>query len=156
MGLTFPSGPKSRVESLQLEAWSDSDFAQDQETRKSVSGQIIKVNGGVIAWRSSLQKSVSLSTCESKLVTICEAVKTSQWIANILEELQITVTVSVLADTTAAIRLVKGPELHARSKHTCIFFIRECYEAGRFQIDYVPRGEQIPDICTKPLPKATF
>ena len=158
MSLIFPAGDSQLDSRLELDVFCDSDYAQDSETRRSVSGLIVKLSGAIISWRSSLQKSVSLSTCESELVSICEAVKTSQWLRHVLEQADFQVTVTVHADNTAAIRLVKGPELHAKSKHISIrtFYVRECYEANQFTIDYVPSAEQLADICTKPLAKGTF
>ncbi len=43
----------------EIKAYSDSDFAGDTDTRKSVSGFIIYLCGAAIAWTSKGQKSVS-------------------------------------------------------------------------------------------------
>lgn len=46
-------------------------------------------------------------------------------------------------DNQSAIRLVKNPKMHKRTKLT-------------FKIDYVPSEQQLADILTKPLPRKRF
>ena len=53
-----------------LEALSDSDFANDQDTRYSVYGYIIYFCGIPVAWKSKSMKSVVLSTTEAEYVTV--------------------------------------------------------------------------------------
>lgn len=61
-------------------------------------------------------------------------------------------------DNQSAIRLVKNPEFHKRTKHIDVryHFIREKYEAGMFELTYVSSDEQLADIFTKPLPRRRF
>ena len=59
----------------QLEAFSDSDFANDKETRISVYGYVIYFCGVPVAWKSKSMKSVVLSTTEVEYVAISEVVK---------------------------------------------------------------------------------
>ena len=54
----------------QLEALSDSDFANDKETRISVDGYIVFFCGVPIAWKSKSMKSVVLSTTETEYVLV--------------------------------------------------------------------------------------
>ena len=49
-----------------LQVFSDSDYAAD-ETRRSTSGVVIMLNGGPIAWTSTLGKTVATSTCEAEV-----------------------------------------------------------------------------------------
>ena len=44
--------------------YSDADYAGDNDTRKSMTGYIVIINGAVIAWNSRSQKTVTLSTTE--------------------------------------------------------------------------------------------
>ena len=57
-----------------IEAYSDSDYAGDRDTRRSVSGYIIMVNGCVVLWRSRGQKSVTLSSSEAEYIAASETV----------------------------------------------------------------------------------
>ena len=53
-----------------LEALSDSDFANDKDTRYSVYGYIIYFCGIPVAWKSKSMKSVVLSTTEAEYVAV--------------------------------------------------------------------------------------
>jgi hypothetical protein len=55
--------------------WSDSDYAMDTDTRKSISGSAVFLEGAPVVMRSSGQKSMTLSMTEAELAA---AVKTSQ------------------------------------------------------------------------------
>ena len=58
-----------------LEALSDSDYANDKDTRCSVYGYIIYFCGVPVAWKSKSMKSVMLSTTEAEYVAVSEMVK---------------------------------------------------------------------------------
>jgi hypothetical protein len=45
-----------------LEAYTDSDWASDPNTRKSTTGDLVKLAGGIFAWNSCAQKTVALSS----------------------------------------------------------------------------------------------
>lgn len=61
-------------------------------------------------------------------------------------------------DNQSAIRLVKNPEFHKRSKHIEIryHFIREQFEKGFFNLDYIASNKMMADILTKSLPREKF
>lgn len=61
-------------------------------------------------------------------------------------------------DNQSAIRLVKNPEYHKRSKHIDIryHFVREKYEEGIFSLDYISTDNMVADIFTKSLPTQRF
>lgn len=61
-------------------------------------------------------------------------------------------------DNQSAIKLIKNPEFHKRSKHIEVryHFVRQLYEEGVFALQYIHTNEQIADICTKPLSKTRF
>ena len=50
-----------------LQTFADSDYAGD-ETRKSTYGTVILMNGGPIAWSSTMGKTIAMSTCEAEIV----------------------------------------------------------------------------------------
>ena len=58
-----------------LKALSDSDFANDKETRISVYGYIVFFCGVPIAWKSKSMKSVVLSPAEAECAAVSEEVK---------------------------------------------------------------------------------
>lgn len=61
-------------------------------------------------------------------------------------------------DNQSAIRLVKNPEFHKRTKHIDVnyHFIREKYEEGMFELNYVSTNEQLAIILTKAIGRDRF
>ena len=57
-------------EGMQFQAYADADYASDVDTRKSVSGYILQFQGAPISWLATLQKSVTLSTCEAEVMAL--------------------------------------------------------------------------------------
>ena len=51
-----------------LSGWVDSDFASDIDTRKSVTGHLMVLNGGPVSWKASRQGGVTLSSSEAELM----------------------------------------------------------------------------------------
>lgn len=115
-----------------LLGYSDADYAGDIMTRRSTSGFAFMYGNGIVSWCSERQKSVSLSTTESEYIAASNAIKELVWLKRILEEMLSNEVedVKFYMDNQSAIRLVKNPEFHKRSKHIDIryHFIREKFE----------------------------
>lgn len=62
-----------------LHGYSDSDFASDVITRRSVSGFVFKMAGGAISWRSKKQDFTAQSTLEAEFVSMSFAVREAVW-----------------------------------------------------------------------------
>jgi hypothetical protein len=69
---------------VKLEVYCDSDYAVDKETRRSVTGYVIFMDGSPISWRSKGQKNVTLSTTEAEYVALSEATRELKFIHQIL------------------------------------------------------------------------
>lgn len=142
---------------LVLCGYSDADYAGDVETRRSTSGYAFIFGGGIISWGSRRQKSVALSTTESEYMAASEAAKELVWLQSLLSELMVVKLQAPVfyMDNQSAIRLVKNPEFHKRTKHIDVAYhsIREKWEDGFFDLKYVATDEQVADIMTKALPR---
>ncbi len=68
----YDFGPDKRNK---LGGWVDSDFASDIDSRKSMTGYLMSLNGGPISWKSSRQDGVTLISNEVEFV---ETNQTSQ------------------------------------------------------------------------------
>ncbi|KAI0993354.1 hypothetical protein K3495_g14830 [Podosphaera aphanis] len=88
--ITFNYGPQSLNISPDKKAilFSDSDYASDVTTRRSVSGYILMLGGGPVCWQSRRQKSVATSTAEAEYVAIYEASKLAVWFNRFVKELR--------------------------------------------------------------------
>lgn len=150
----------SKRENLNLIGFSDSDYAADMDTRRSTSGYIFKLANGPITWMSKRQSCVSLSTTEAEYIAACLAVKESIWIRKLLHDVGYINDnpTTIYIDNQSAIKLVKNPEFHCRTKHIDVrfHFIREKYDNKEIDVEYICTRDQIADLFTKALPKERF
>ena len=144
----------------EIKAYSDSDFAGDTDTRKSVSGYIIYLNGAAIAWRSKGQKSVSLSSTEAEYMAISEVAMEILYIVGILKFLDVKISypIEVNVDNIGAVYLSKNATTGNRTKHidTRYHFVREYIEDGIVKVVFVRSEDNDADIFTKNLNGETF
>ena len=155
LGLFYPSNTM-----LELKAFSDSDYANCPITRKSISGNIVKLSSATISWRSKKQKSVSTSTAEAEYQALSLATKQLIWTANAIRELTgpLPKTPIIYCDNKAAIDIAVNQKISDRSKHIDVHyhFIREQIERGTLFLLPVSSANNLSDICTKGLPGQTF
>jgi hypothetical protein len=153
-GITY-----SKSAGIKITAYCDSDWGNDPETRRSKTGYVIIVAGGVIAWQTKAQKSVALSSCEAELYALCEAVKEIMWLSSFLTELGVQFELPILhCDNRGAIALAQNPVGHQRSKHINIryYFVREAIANGVLKVEYVATSENLADIFTKSTVAVVF
>jgi hypothetical protein len=131
----------------------DSDFAGDQDTRISVGGYILYLNGVPISWRSKSQKGVTMSSTEAEYVAVSELVKSIKFVIQLLGELGIIVKIpiKIYMDNIGAIHLVNNRKTGNRTKHIDIahHFIREHIEDGVVEVEFVRSEENDSDVFTK-------
>lgn len=155
-GIEYRSGGSES----ELIGFSDSDYANDIETRRSTTGYICFLSNGPITWSAQRQKMVTLSTTESEYVAASAATKEIMWIRTLLDDVGCSCdkATTLYIDNQSAIRLVKNPEFHKRTKHIDIryHFIREKVTEGKLVVEYVPTELQRADILTKALPTDRF
>ncbi len=60
---------------LITEGFADADWAGCRVTRKSTSGIVFLIAGGVVCWKSKKQSCVATSTCEAEYIACCLAAK---------------------------------------------------------------------------------
>jgi hypothetical protein len=138
-----------------LLAFSDSDFAADMHTRRSITGYAFILNGGAISWSSKLQPTVAVSTAESEYMAASSTVKESIWIRCLLFTFDIhMLPVVIQTDNQAALALVKNPILSTQSKHidVQIHFARERFLRGEVSFVYCPTANMAADFLTKSVP----
>ena len=140
-------------------AFSDSDFAGDRETRRSVYGYFVYFCGIPFAWKSKGMRSVVLSTTEAEYIALSEVVK-EIFIIQLLSTMNVNVEVpiTIYVDNVVAIWLSNNRTTSERTKHVHIrtAFVKEYQEEGRILIKYVKSEENDADIHTKNTPNTTF
>ena len=131
-GIEFRDGGSK----LRVIGYSDEDYASDIETRKSTTGYLLELAGGSVTWSSQRQRIVTLSTTESEYVAAAAAAKEAIWLRKLMRDIGcLSAGATVInVDNQSAIKLVKNPEYHKRTKHIDIryHYIRKKYNENEF------------------------
>jgi hypothetical protein len=101
-----------------LEVFSDSDYTVDKETRQSVTGYVIFLDGSPILWRSRGQKSVTLLTTQAEYVAMSETVREVEFINQLLQNMnaQVSLPIKVNANNIGDIFNQKEKNTTERTK----------------------------------------
>ncbi|XP_033230350.1 secreted RxLR effector protein 161-like [Belonocnema kinseyi] len=110
---------KSCGSKLELRGYSDADYAGDVVMRRSTTGYVFMLAGGPITWSSQRQKLVTLSTTETEYFAAATATKEAVWLRKLLDDIgfQAAGASALFVDNQSAIKLIKNPEFHKRTKH---------------------------------------
>ncbi len=145
-----------------LESYTNSNWAEDQDIRRSISEYAFNVDSGVISWSSKRQFIVTLSICEIEYTRQILAAKEVIWLRNLMTQLTCDVEYSqammIYENNQNAIALTKNSQFHARIKHIDIqiHFIREKVIEGFIDLAYVSIDQMIADDLTKSLVRDKF
>jgi hypothetical protein len=153
-GLWYPKGT-----SFSLCGYTDSDWAGDQDDRKSTSGACQFLGRSLVCWSSKKQNCISLSTAEAEYVAAASGCTQLLWMRQTLKEYGVHCDkVPLLCDNESAIKIAYNPVQHTRTKHIEIrhHFIRDHVARGDIELAYVATKDQLADIFTKPLDEARF
>lgn len=149
-------------EPLQLIGYCDSDWGSSTVDRRSISGYCFKLSncGSLISWRSKKQPTVALSTCEAEYIALTFAIQEGKFVRSVLCDLlnNELIPINLYCDNQGSIKLAKNPINHQRSKHIDIryHYIRTEVTLGNVFLHYIPSGDNVADIYTKPVSKNTF
>lgn len=149
-----------RNHNFQLLAYSNADWANCVDERKSTSGGAFFLGESSVAWLSKKQSSISLSTTEAEYIATATCCTQILWMVQYLADLEVKYfePIPIYCDNTSAISVSKNLVLHSKTKHIPVkyHFLRDQVANQVVQLHCIPSTEQIADIFTKPLPKAQF
>lgn len=140
---------------FELLGYSDSDWAADIHTRKSLGAYLFLIAGGPFSWACKRNQTICLSSTEAEYKALSAAAREAVWDRRCLmdmgqEQRQPT---TILCDNMGAIALAGNPVFHGRSKHIEIYhhYVREVAAAGSIALKYVNTTENLADALTKSL-----
>jgi len=154
LGITY--GGSNELNNQELNIYCDADWASDAD-RKSISGYVLTLAGGAVAWSSKKQSTIALSTAEAEYVAATHCAKQVIWHQSLLNEagMPLPSTSTIFSDNQAAISIAHHPEHHARTKHINIahHFLRDLVQNGTLDLVYINTQDNLADIFTKGLPR---
>jgi hypothetical protein len=163
---------------LKIDAYPDADFAglyghektTDPVCAKSRTGFLISVSDCPMVWVSKLQTETALSTMEAEIIALAHCCRELFPVIDIVSEVGnvvglstedlVSMHVSVHEDNAGALVLAETipPEFTPRSKYYAIktVWFREEIQKRGIKLFKIETAEQLGDIFTKGLPRATF
>jgi hypothetical protein len=114
-----------------LKSYTDSNWAEDQDIKRSISKYAFNVNSEIINWFSKRQLIVTLSICEIEYTKQTLIAKKVIWLRNLMTQLTCDVeyfqAIIIYENNQDVIALIKNSQFHARTKHIDIqtHFVKE-------------------------------
>ncbi len=145
-----------------LENYTNSNWAENQDIRRSISEYVFNVDNDVISWFSKRQFIVTLSLCEIEYTRQILVAKEAIWLRNLMIQLTCDAeyfqAMMIYENNQNVIVLIKNFQFHARIKHIDIqtHFIREKVIEEFIDLAYVFIDQMIADDLTKSLIKDKF
>lgn len=145
---------------LSLHAFSDADWAGNQDDCTSTSAYVVFLGSNAISWCSRKQRSVAKSSTEAEYKAVALAASEVLWLSSLLRELSVTSPEPpvIYCDNIGATYLCSNPVFHTRMKHIAIdfHFVRERVQRGQLKVSHVSSSDQLADSLTKPLSRTRF
>ena len=116
--------------------FSDSDYANDPETRKSISGKATYLFGCLVSWQSKRQPVIASSTHEAEIIAMSLVADEGIWQRRLLSEIGIFGNTDLigtngrlpptplLSDNKASTFTANTPSTGVRSKHIDVRFLK--------------------------------
>ncbi|XP_019254116.1 PREDICTED: uncharacterized protein LOC109232878 [Nicotiana attenuata] len=114
LGLLMPA-----ENTRKLTAYCDSDWGACVETRRSVTGYLVKFGNALISWKSKKQETFSRSSVEAEFRSMASCTAEITWLVGLFKELGIHVDVPIrlMCDSKAAIQITANLIFRERTKH---------------------------------------
>nr|XP_016461238.1 PREDICTED: uncharacterized mitochondrial protein AtMg00810-like [Nicotiana tabacum] len=153
LGVLMPAESISK-----LTAYCDLDWGACVETKRSVTGYLVKFGGSLISWKSNKQENVFRSSVEAEFRSMASCTAEITWLVGMFKELGIHVDlpVQLMCDNKPSIEITANPISHERTKHIDInyHFVRERIIHGLIKTEHVSTKEKLAHLLIKGLGKA--
>nr|KYP73997.1 Copia protein [Cajanus cajan] len=148
-----------RNRNVNLEAYTDVDYAGSIVDRRSTTGYCTFLGGNLVTWKSEKQSVVARSSAEAEFRAMAQGICELLWLKIILEDLRIKSDepMRLYCDNKSAISIAHNPMQHDRTKHIEVnrHFIKEKLNSGLICTPYVS-SQDLADILTKGLNNNIF
>ncbi|KAL0546781.1 hypothetical protein IC582_016694 [Cucumis melo] len=143
---------------LILTRYTDPDFQTDKDSKKSTSGSMFILNGGVVVWCSIKQGCIVDSTMEAGYVVAKEAI----WLRKFLLDFEVVpnmnLPITLYSDNSGTVANSKEPHSHKRGKdiERKYHLIQEIVQRGDVIVTKITSEHNITDPFTKTLTTKVF
>jgi hypothetical protein len=154
--------PESELREWQfrISGRSDSNYAADPESRRSVTGYTVFFEGAPTAVRSKMQDCVTMSVTEAEYVSAADCAQEMLFHKHLIESLGLHVELPMILeiDNKGAIDLANNWSATGRTRHVDVrhHFLRDLKEEGILKFKWLGTNENSSDLFTKNLAGALF
>lgn len=143
-----------------ISGYSDSDYAKNTDSRRSVSGTVVFLEDAPVSSRSSTQKSVTLSVTEAELAAAVQCAQDMLFVMRLMESIGLKVKKPMILklDNKGAHDLTHNWTIGGRTRHVDVrmHFLRELKEEGLIMTEWIAGENNPSDIFTKNLQGPPF
>ena len=141
------------LKEIQIDVYTDADWAGCPATRKSTTGFVIQVAGNTVHFGSRTQSVVALSSAESELYAIGTGATEALHVKNFLQEAtsNMKITARIHTDSTSGKSIATCIGSSKKVKHIELkhLFIQQLVHKGTLSIHKVGTVDNLADILTK-------
>jgi hypothetical protein len=148
-----------------LFGFSDSDYANCQDTSRSIGGYCFSLGSGVISWRSKKHDHTGDSSCYAEYIALHAASQEALFLRELLQGLNFLPPDSegctgtkLYCDNQAATQLAQESIWHSNTKHFRVKYhsIRDNVREGLLAVIRIPTTDNLSDILTKATSPTIF
>jgi hypothetical protein len=143
---------KNQDDKIRIDVFTDSDWAGDKKTRKSTSGGIIAVAGGICKSWAGTQSTIAASSGEAEYYSLIEGAAEGLGFQAMASDLGVEAEMCVWVDASAAKAIVSRIGL-GRVRHMEVKYLwaQEAHRKGRFKVRKIAGTRNPSDVLTKPM-----
>ena len=151
-----------RSDSLEIKGYADSDFAGDEDDRKSTTGYIFTLAGGAISWKSSKQSVTATSTMYAEFIACYEASGQVEWLKKFIPGLRVVDSIErplkMYCDNQPAVFYAHNNKKSTATKSIQIRFysIKDRIQDHTISLEHIRTKDMLADPLTKGLPPSVF
>jgi hypothetical protein len=149
-----------RSNSLKIVGYSDSNYAGDD--RKSISGYVFTLAGGVISWKSSKQTVTTSSTMYAEFVACYGATRLVNWLKKFIPGLKVVDNIyrplKLYYDNSPAVQYAHNNKSSGAAKHIDIkyYVVKDKVRDYIISLEHISTKKMLADPLTKGLPPNVF
>ena len=151
--------PETHISGIAF-GYTDSDFASDRRTRRSVSGVGIILNGATVVYKTMLQRTIALSSTEAEFYALAEAGKITLYVRSVLRDLNMVQQHATVLyeDNRGCLKMTQAMKPTRRTRHvdTRYFAILNWIETDQLEIKKIDTADNASDVLTKALGRILF